>query len=599
MASVKPFPKRRRLASATVVDAGELSEVRTRADDDESPRTATAPWFRSTLVLGLASGLLLWAAFPPLGFSLLAWVAPVGWVLLTCDKKLPGRRPYLLLWVVGLLYWMGLLYFLVLPHWAGIFGWIAIGLYLACYVPLFVGLTRVAVHRLGISVVIAAPVVWTGLELARGYLFTGLSIALLGHTQVHWPSLIQIADALGAYGVSFVLMLVAACLARMLPTDRRRWTVWPAVVAIVTVAAVLLYGQFRLHEQPPHAADGRVLRVALIQGSSDTIFEYNLERDQQAFSDYLGDTLSARDEHPDLDLVIWPESMFTAGLPDFILEGDVTPPADAKIGADEYADRLRHAAQQFENKAFDVAQHLNTLPDGEEVRRLNMALLVGTESLHFGSQPLRRYNSALLIDPSGQVVDRYYKMHRVMFGEYVPFGELFPWLYRLTPLPNGLTPGDGPRVFRVAGFRLSPSICFESTVPHLIRRQVAQLSRENAAPDVLVNVTNDGWFWGSNALDLHLACGVFRAVENRRPFLVAANTGLSAFVDGNGRIVQQSPRRASDRIYAEVRPDGRLSPYQIVGDWPAAACLAFCLVLAGLGATGRVRLRKSLRPARE
>jgi apolipoprotein N-acyltransferase len=594
MASVKPTSKRRR-STIESIDAGGNSvadETETSKAADVVPRAASVPWYRSTVVLGLASGLALWAAFPPLGLWPLAWVAPVGWVLLACDETLLGRRPYLMLWAAGLLHWMGLLYFLVLPHWAGIFGWIAIGLYLAFYIPVFVGLTRVAVHRLRISVVVAAPVVWTGLELARGHLFTGFSIGLLGHTQVHWPALIQIADALGAYGVSFVVMLVAACVARMLPLQSRSWTLWPAAPAVAVVGAALLYGQYRLNEQPPDATDGRVLRVALIQGSSDTIFEYNPERDQQAFRDYFEESLRARDEHPDLDLVIWPESMFTAGLPDLIVEGDVAPPPEAGMTATEYQDRLRKVTTHFENKSFDVSQHVNTLVQGDDVRRLQVALLVGTETLHYDSQPPRRYNSAILIDPSGQVVDRYYKMHRVMFGEYVPLGDLLPWLYKLTPLPEGLTAGDSPRVFSVAGFRLSPSICFESTVPHLIRRQVAELTRQNAAPDLLVNVTNDGWFWGSNALDLHLACGVFRAVENRRPFLVAANTGLSAFVDGNGRIVRQSPRRATDRIYAEVRRDGRHGLYQIAGDWPAAACLAFCLGLAGLGASGRWRTRR-------
>ena len=89
---------------------------------------------------------------------------------------------------------------------------------------------------------------------------------------------------------------------------------------------------------------------------------------------------------------------------------------------------------------------------------------------------------------------------------------------------------------------------------------------------MLVNLTNDGWFWGSSELDMHLACGVFRAVECRKPLLIAANTGFSAWIDGDGRIRRQGPRRDADTLLAEVRLDPRSSWYLAHGDWPAG-CL--------------------------
>jgi apolipoprotein N-acyltransferase len=168
----------------------------------------------------------------------------------------------------------------------------------------------------------------------------------------------------------------------------------------------------------------------------------------------------------------------------------------------------------------------------------------------------------------------------VIFGEYVPFGELIPALYRFFPLPNGLTSGTEPVAVAVNGLNVSPSICFESTIPHLIRGHVAELSQRGVAPDVLVNLTNDGWFWGSSVLDLQLDCAVLRAVELRRPFLVAANTGFSAWIDGNGRILAQGPRHQTGTLLAEVIPDGRWSGYATWGDLPALACAAVCLALA-------------------
>jgi apolipoprotein N-acyltransferase len=120
-------------------------------------------------------------------------------------------------------------------------------------------------------------------------------------------------------------------------------------------------------------------------------------------------------------------------------------------------------------------------------------------------------------------------------------------------------------------------------VPHLIRRQVVELGRRGTPADVLVNVTNDGWFWGTAILDLHFRCAIFRAIENRKPVIIAANTGFSGWIDGNGRVLAQGPRRAARVLVADVVPDGRASPYRLIGDWPAIFCALACLVLAVIG----------------
>lgn len=131
----------------------------------------------------------------------------------------------------------------------------------------------------------------------------------------------------------------------------------------------------------------------------------------------------------------------------------------------------------------------------------------------------------------------------------------------------GVTPGAGPAAFEVAWvLRLAPNVCFEDTVPHLIARQVNQLTPKAARPTSWRASRTTVWFWGSGILDLHLACGVFRAVETRRPFLVAANTGISAAIDGSGRVLQELPRRQSGAIVLGVPLDG-LSGQPVPGDW--------------------------------
>jgi apolipoprotein N-acyltransferase len=174
-------------------------------------------------------------------------------------------------------------------------------------------------------------------------------------------------------------------------------------------------------------------------------------------------------------------------------------------------------------------------------------------------------------------------MHPVMFGEYFPFSDRFPlWLKRCIPIAN-LAEGERAVAFPAGPLRLAPSICYETILAHVIRRQVRELAALGEEPDALVNLTNDGWFWGSSELDLHLMCGVFRAVECRKPLLIAANTGFSAWIDPDGRIVARGPRRDTGTLLATIGREPRQSWYLVYGDWFAACCLAACVLLAGIG----------------
>ncbi len=558
------------------------------------------PWYRGTFSLTLASGVLLWAAFPPLDLWPLAWVAPLFWIILIRRDRLGGKRPYLAVWLGCTFHWLIMLYGIRLAHPVLNLGWVAMSAYLAAYPALFIGLTRVAVHRLRISIVLAAPIVWTGMELARGHAITGFSMALLGHTQVRWATLIQISDILGAYGVSFLVMLVAACIARMSPTVQRtsagsepRLTLWPLVPSVFAVAAVIGYGVYSQQDSSLPPTSEPVLRVALIQCSFDTSYESDPEKSERMYEWCREQSLKAVKSHPDLDLVVWPESAFTGEWADVVVEGDLIPPDEVPLDIDEYQRRVGIWEEKFELKTTRIATELNAgRNDAPNANSRRVHLLAGTTTHCLGPGETRRYNSALFIDPNGQVVRRYHKMHLVPFGEYILLGDIFPWVYRLTPMPHGLDSGENPAAFELAGVRMAPSICFESTVPHLIRWQIASLRQSGKSPDVLVNITNDGWFRGASILDFQLACAVFRAVENRLPVLVAANTGFSASIDADGRIVQQGPRRQGQVVYAEIHLDGRRSWYQSLGDLPAGVCLLFCVFTGGVGVVQRLRRPK-------
>ena len=223
---------------------------------------------------------------------------------------------------------------------------------------------------------------------------------------------------------------------------------------------------------------------------------------------------------------------------------------------------------------------------GQTARAFGAAMILGVDRQDFATAGMRFFNAAAYLSRDGDLMGCYDKMHRVMFGEYVPLAGRFPWLQKLTPLGDNLSPGEGPAIFTLGKLQIAPSICYETVLSHVIRDQINRLQSQGHRPNVLVNLTNDGWFWGSSELDMHLACAVFRAVECRKPLLIAANTGLSAWIDGDGRILRQGPRRAADTLLAEVRLDQRTSWYLAHGDWPAGICLAACIALGVIGAGG-------------
>ena len=176
------------------------------------------------------------------------------------------------------------------------------------------------------------------------------------------------------------------------------------------------------------------------------------------------------------------------------------------------------------------------------------------------------YNSAVLINHQGELSQRYDKIHLVMFGEYIPFGKALPFLEQLAPMPS-LQFGQDFEAYQINNFTIAPSICFETTVPHLIRRQMDELADEGMEPDVMINLTNDGWFFGTACLDHHLACNIFRAVELRKPNLVCANTGLSGHIDPFGRLISVGPRRTAKVLNAVVEKPKGSSIYRMIGDF--------------------------------
>ena len=581
-------------------------EVRKIISSGKRPTVVRSGSLLSVSVLTSMSLIFLWLSFTPAELSPLAWVALIPIIQLLRLRTLP-RFSGLFIWGLSILWATATLQWMRLGHPAMFLALAALATYVGLYIPTFVWLGRRCLMA-GLPLWISVPVVWTGLEYVRAYLLTGFSWYYLGHSQYRWLSLIQISDIVGAYGVSFLIALVSGALAQQIPLAwLRRWKLdvdesaqdtfsfRPIVVSALLLIGVLTYGTFRKtppEQFPPGPA------MALIQGN----FTPELKHDRNEFLTRfrVHDALTAHSVSLQPDVIVWPETMFSWAEKS-TAEGVTDEDILSQIPVEElsyYGNQAGLLVEPFRTR--EVQQRLE-----EFSQSYGAAIIMGLEANVAEKHDLKTFNAAAFIRPDLGYSGRYDKIHRVIFGEYIPLRSVFPWLSDLTPFGAnfGIDAGAEMKMFEYAGFRIVPMICFEDTVPHLTRRMAAQKDSEGRECDVMVNLTNDAWFRGSSELDQHLITGIFRSVETRTPLVRCVNGGISAFIDGNGLVrepdkilVMKEPleglhaevsevkgmrdpstgswrRQFNGIIFGQVPLDPRSSLYVQYGDWFAGLCL--------------------------
>jgi apolipoprotein N-acyltransferase len=512
---------------------------------------------RNPFLTSLAGSVLLWLCFPPVAWWPLAWIATIPFVALIAVPEFQAARPLRSIWFSGWLYWAAASYYITIPHPALWIAWILLFSYLSVYPLLFVWIARKLVHGLGVSVLLAAPLVFTALEWVRAHALSGFGFSMLANSQYLRPGILQICDVGGGYGLSFLMVAFAAAIFLFLAHGRRL----ALGVSVAIVLVIAGYGWVRLDQFV--ATAGETLDVAIVQGNIDTRFPRSAEEmrtyQQQRFTEYLHlqQTWQRDNDWPVPDLVIWPEGKYP--IP-YVLPGGGQP-----------EEEMRRDFRLFYRLLYE---ELVAAKDRGATPQLPL-MIVGAGTLDPARQ--QSFNSALLLENEGQVLDTYHKMHLVPFGEFIPFGEWFPFLARLTPIGSGFEAGQRPAGFRVGDLVGVPCVCCESAVTHRIRENVTYLRALDREPDFLVNVTDDGWFYGHAVLDHHLACNVMRAVENRKPMIVAANTGISAVIQSTGEIVRQGPRREAAILDVSMELKPARSLYSFVGDWPVIAMTILCV----------------------
>jgi len=607
------------------------------SEPTDDPASASRLTARTAFSAGGLAALLTWAAHFPLDWGVLGWLAPIPLIVLVRLPTPPRwmlRAVYLtsLAGTVASLQWMRLGDVWMIP------AWLSLSIYLSIYAPLLVAVTRTAVHRFRIPIGVAVPLAWVATEYARAHVMTGLAWYFLAHTQYRFIELIQVSDLVGAYGVTALVALAATSLALALPTGwLMKWGWWPTqdhsdtahssrqavptIIAAVTLVGLAIgYGVLRRGQADFTPGP----RVALVQGN----FTSSLKHDPDAFANIyrVHRRLTGLAVRKQPDIIVWPETMFRYPLLDLVEKLD-----------DEQLRKLAPGIPPQEWHKDAVRELLTDL-----AAESGAGLIVGLERLEAGPKHLRVYNSAVLIQPDTGETTGYDKLHRVPFGEYIPLSDTLPWLHQLTPFPPnfGITAGESATIFRHKDWNLAPLICFEDTVPHLVRGIAAAAIRQQRAPDLLVNLTNDGWFHGSSELDQHLVTAVFRSVECRTPMVRAVNTGISAIIDGDGvirtphtfidgdaeialemaagdRSLSEAERetrmkeieahrrseyvdpmtgrwrRQLNAVLVDVVPlDSRQSFYVRTGDWFAGSCTLATLLVIAAGIISRRRRRR-------
>ncbi len=307
----------------------------------------------------------------------------------------------------------------------------------------------------------------------------------------------------------------------------------------MTVGILLIcysYGFWHLHHTIAESPN-RAVSVALLQGDIDQYKKWNkafVEEIKKTFEGLVDEAGKAKP-----DLMIWPET----SVPGYLLQ---------------------------DPSLHDWLQKL--------VRRSQTYHLIGTPIMNGRDA----YNSSFSIDPKGNFISEYDKIHLVPFGEVVPFASFlgrFKFISILNEL-GGFTAGKRSPVLNAGAIPMGVNICYEAIFPNLVRQSV----REGA--QVIVNLTNDGWYMKSAEPYQHWAPNVFRAVENSRFVVRADNTGISGIIDPAGRVVASSTIFEPMVITGTIEPSTNLTFYTRFGDLFAWACLCFCaasLLLVILG----------------
>lgn len=438
------------------------------------------PWKKIDILYIFISALLLNLAFLGHYLGILAWFGLIPF-LITLQNKTWQQR-----WLISFLF--GFIFFIGLIYWLMHVSFIAL-IFLCIYLALEFSIFGILIDNplQGKSLVLG-PLLWITLERLRGILFGGFFWGLLGYSQFQNILLIQTADRLGVWGISFIIVLLNITFLQIFSKKKQKKKIAVYLyLPILYLVGMYIYGGYILNTKTFIQPD---FKLSMIQPNIAQEQKWNPDAAQNNLDQLKQLTLAASKDDP--DLIVWPET----SIPGYLLD-----------------------EPRLYNQVIAIAKQADT------------HLLVGSPREDYLSE--QYYNSVFLFGPQGNLKLYHDKMHLVPFGEYIPYKHIFGFLKTL-PIAD-FSSGQKHTIFQSFNkqqqeINFGVLICFEDTFPRLVK------TFKQKGADLLITVTNEAWFMRSTEPLQHTAISVFRAIENRCWFMRCANTGISCFIDPYGRI---------------------------------------------------------------
>jgi|HubBroStandDraft_6_1064221.scaffolds.fasta_scaffold00432_3 apolipoprotein N-acyltransferase len=497
---------------------------------------------KTRILLAVASGVAFALSFPKFNLSLLAWIAIGMLVLASC-----GARPLESL-LYGFLH--GLVFIPISVPWidsvmqtygnidpwtsAGILGLLAVrdGIIFS----LFSFGVALAYRKSRELACVLAPFLWVSLEFldARIPIFC-FPWNLAGYAASVNIALVQMTTVTGIYGLSFVVAAYSSLAAYAAMARTRR--AWTQVIVATAILIIIAAGGGYLVPAAPATHVAHLVQTNFPQSES---YPSNWMQIHASELDEL-ERISVLAAKKSPGVIIWPEVPAPFSLQDTAFKARAT-----QIAADS----------------------------GED-------FLVGVVDWKMDAGKWDAANAAVLLDPAGQRTFTYDKIHLVPFGEYVPLRHLLSFAGRLTADISDFTPGTTYSVGKIPGGTFGVFICYEAVFAGEVREFAA-----NGA-QLLITISNDGWFGHSAARPQHLMMARVRAVESRRWLLRDTNNGYTASIDPYGRVVATLAPDVRGELDAPYDFRTNLTPYARFGDWFAWLCVIITLAIFGHSITGR------------
>ncbi|OQY11759.1 MAG: apolipoprotein N-acyltransferase, partial [Desulfobacteraceae bacterium 4572_19] len=360
------------------------------------------------------------------------------------------------------------------------------------------------------------------------------------YSQVKLTTLIQIADITGIYGLSFIVILAnIVVFTIILWLTNKQWQgkniskkdcMIFLLILLLIITGVYFYGKQRIQSIDKQINNAVKTKIAVIQGNIDQTHKWDTSFQVSLIEKYIRLSQEAKNA----DLIVWPET----AIPFY-------------YSHDEALTKL--------------------VNDG--IKKCNAWFILGSPSFKRDKENIKYFNSAFLVDPNENVHGRYDKYHLVPFGEYVPFRKYFPFLGKIVAQVGDFSSGLEGHALKWENNKLGIQTCFEIIFPNLSRAIV-----KNGA-GIIINITNDAWFGYSSAPYQHFSMAVFRAIENRRVLVRAANTGISGFIDPVGRVISITKLFKEAVVTNTVPMLYKLSLYTRFGDFFTIACIIITLTV--------------------